>query len=43
MHFCQASKCCVENSDLVSAAIEGNLEKVMVLKSKFKYQTLFYS
>jgi len=24
----QAPKCCVENSDLVSAAIEGNLEKV---------------
>ena len=28
---CQAPKCCVEDSNLVSAAMEGNLEKVMVI------------
>ena len=26
---CQAPKCCVEDSNLVSAAMEGDLEKVM--------------
>ena len=38
-HSCQAPKCCVENSELVSAAMEGDLGKVMVLKTKFNDQT----
>ena len=38
---CQAPKCCVENSDLVTAAGDGDLEKVRALAKDFK--TDFFS
>ena len=35
---CQAPKCCVENSDLVTAAGDGDLEKVRVLRERISKQ-----
>ena len=35
---CQAPKCCVENSDLVTAAGDGDLEKVRALSERISKQ-----
>ena len=38
---CQAPKCCVENSDLVTAAGDGDLEKVRALRERIPKLTFF--
>ena len=38
---CQAPKCCVENSDLVTAAGDGDLEKVRALRERISKQIIF--
>ena len=39
---CQAPKCCVENSDLVTAAGDGDLEKVRALSERIAKQIFQY-